>query len=202
MEGDQMQVTPYSFIPGRDFMWLGEYADGTMLFEFDPKTHEPCDFYALNRPGLIRFGLIGQGLKAYVEAFGGFFKIWGSVIQMVYKQGDKEYHLTGQPQMYGRIISYKEGYADKRFSRAGAERYQEIAAYVIGYKVMLQIEDIQFTFQAEFKLPFNGGAYMAIRLVADKDLNGELIIKRDASQWRFPAPLKKGESGSMNWVVV
>ncbi|MGG4105136.1 hypothetical protein AAXB25_14565 [Paenibacillus lautus] len=194
------------FSPVRqDFIWVAEYMDGNHLAEYDFNTREENNFYEIMKNNLIRFGLIGHGFRMYYEVFGGFFKIGGQMIEVVYKTDDKEYFLTGQQKMYNDIIQYKDSEATFNFALANAgEAYSEIVQHTFGYKVSLPIEDVNFNFKAQCKVPLKGNqpVYMNFRVVADKELSGILQIRKNGRVVEeIDAPLKEDIGGEFNWFI-
>lgn len=200
-----MQINPKSPVDFQDYVWAAEYADGTKLLEFDPQTKRPNKFYDIRKQDLIRFGLIGLGYKMYSEVYGGFMVINRQLFEVVYKVGDKEYYLTGQPKMYNDIISYKDAEATANVTSKGAPNGKfsnRITGFNFGYKVQLDVEDVKFNFRLIYSVPYNSPAYLNFRLVANKKLDGKLVIKRNGSAVaEFEAPLEEGIGGELNWVV-
>lgn len=198
-----MNVQPYSFVD-QDYIWVAEYADGTKFFEFDPNTKQKNDFYAIRRDSLIRFGLIGHDMKLYFEVFGGFWKINGQLLEIIYRTNEKDYYFTGQPMMYNDIITFKEAesYLNLNAFEEGGRGLSRITQYNVGYKTSMKIDDIKFNFKSILSIPFNRPVYMNIRLVSSKKLDGELVIRKNGMEVeRVKAPLKRGVGGEFNWVV-
>lgn len=183
----------------QDFIWLGEYYDGTHLAEFDFYTKEENSFYDIDRKRLMRFGLIGHGMKLAAES-DGIFYLNGYYLDILYRTDEKEYHLTGRQGMLKDIIAYKD--AESTFRPNGGVSKTMINQYNFGYKTTLKVDDVTFNLRALCKVPFNHPVYMSVRLVADTDLNGRLVLrKHDGSEVEVEAPLRKGVGGEFNWVV-
>lgn len=195
-------INPYSFVE-QDFIWIGEYVDGTHLSEYDIQTKERADFYSIQRDKLLRFGLIGHGMKLYYEAGGGFFKLNGQMYELVYKVGDKEYYLTGQYRPYNDVITYKDAEAWANLNaRDEAAFPSRILAYNFGYKQNLTIDSVTFNMKAICSVPFDAPVHLSIRLVADQKLEGKLVIKKNGTEVaEFNAPLDKGVGGELKWAV-
>jgi len=195
-------MNPYSFVE-QDFIWVGEYIDGTCLPEYDFETKKRQDFYALQRNKLVRFGLVGHGMKLYYEVGGGFFKLNGQVYELVYRSDGKEYYLTGQFVPYNDVITYKDAEAWANLSRSDEMKFpSRITAYNFGYKVKLQVDGVKFNFKPIVSIPYNKPAYFDITLVADRDLDGFLVIKKNGTEIaEFRAPLRAGVGGRLKWNI-
>lgn len=182
----------------QDFVWVAEYINGSHYSEFDFSTKQENNFYNIKRNELIRFGLIGRGFKLYYEAIGGIFKLNGQMIEVAYEVDGKEYNLTGHQKFYNDIIAYKDAESVLTLNSTGTKDH--ITQYNFGYKVGLKFNEVNFSFKPLFKIPFNKPMYLNFRLVADEDLNGFLLIKRNGFVVdRFRAPLQKNVSGELNW---
>lgn len=183
----------------QDFIWLGEYINGTHLSEFDLQTGEENSFYTLERDKLIRFGLIGHGMKLFFE-YDGIFNINGASIEIAYKIGEKLIPLTGHSGKYSDIITYKD--AESLFKQGGGVTAPKINQFNIGYKATIESEGITFHFKPILKVPFHQPVHFNFWLVADKDVDGEFVILRNGrTTHTLKAPLKKGVGGETNWVV-
>jgi hypothetical protein len=191
----------YSKSPvAQDFIWLGEYLDGTHLAEFNLQTGKENSFYDLKKQELIRFGLMGHGMKMYAYA-DGIFSINGVVIEIGYRVGEKWYPLTGHVRKnYRDVITYKD--AESIFVQGGGVTRPKINQFNFGYKAIVDLEEVTFNFKPIVKVPFNQPVHMNFWLVADKDLDGEIVILRNNREISaVHAPLKKGIGGEVNWVV-
>jgi hypothetical protein len=184
----------------QDFIWLGEYLDGTHLAEFNLQTGEENSFYKLKKDELIRFGLIGHGMKliAYSD---GIFSINGIVVEVGYRVGDKFLPLTGHVRKnYSDVITYKD--AESIFVQGGGVSGPKINQYNFGYKTVIDLDGVTFNFKPIVKVPFNAPVHMNFWLVADQDLDGEFVILRNNREVSVvKAPLKKGVGGEVNWTV-
>lgn len=196
------------------FIWIGEYSDGTHLaeYEFDNSTKKN-DFYSIRKADLIRFGLVGCDHRMYFEVPGGVFKLAGRMIEVIYKEDDREYYLTGQPKSYNDIITYKDAESIVRpiFSINGTSQEpqggnvsSQILAYNFGYKTELVFDGIRFNFQAICTLPILvGNPYINFKLVADREVKGQLAIKRNGKiVTEIEAPLQEKHSGEINWELI
>lgn len=183
----------------QDFIWLAEYLNGTHLAEFDFATHEEHSFYDIDRESLLRFGLVGNNMILYFYT-DGIFHLNGHTIEVFYRTKEKDYILTGY---YGKcrdIITYKD--AESSFLANGGVTRPHINQYNFGYKTTIAHEDVTFNFKAICSIPFNQPAYMTFRLVADKQIDGKLVIKRNNLEMiEIPAPLSEGVGGEVNWII-
>jgi hypothetical protein len=194
----------YSPVRNQDFIWIAEYVDGTYLSEFDLITHRPNNFYSIDKNKLIRFGLVGQGMKLYFEVGGGIFKLNGQMIMFTYiDENGNEYFLTGQNKLYNDIITYKDAHCDGAVFFGGSGVLQtNISQYNFGYKTKLLINDIAFNFQCICCLPYNHPAFMEIKLVSNKDMNGKLrVYRNNRIVDEIEAPLKEGYAGFTKWII-
>ncbi|MFF2157013.1 hypothetical protein ACFVVQ_17125 [Paenibacillus chitinolyticus] len=195
-------ISPYSPV-SQSLIWLAEYENGEIFSEYELDTKEEHSFSAIERDRLVRFGQIGLGHKLYYEVSGGIFKIDDKIIELVYKHGDTEYALTGQQQPYRDLIAYKD--MEFTFNPNGetGNGTDQIIQYNFGYKAELHIGSVQFHFQILYKIPTDGRpAYFYIKLVSDKTLDGELVIKRNGVVAdTVNAPLTKNKGGEINWIL-
>lgn len=181
----------------QDFVWVAEYANGSHYSEFDFLTKKENNFYNIKRDELIRFGLIGCGFKLYYESIGGVFKLNGQMIEVIYEVDGKEYNLTGSQNFYNDIIAYKD--AESVLTLNSTEAKNHITQYNFGYKINLDFDQVNFSFRALCKIPYNNQMHLNFRLVADEDLNGFLIIKKNGFVVdKFEAPLQKNIGGELN----
>lgn len=193
-------ITNFRSPVSQDFVWLADYTDGNHLCEFDVLTKEENSFYAIERNKLLRFGLFGHEMNLYFEVYGGMFKLAGQLIEVIYKVGEKEHYLTGQQQMYDDIITYKHADATINLFGGGGGVSSVITQFNFGYKTTLDIDDINFNFKAICMIPYGKPVYMNFRLVADKELNGRLLIKKNGRVVEeLDAPLAPGIGGEVNW---
>lgn len=183
----------------QDFIWLAEYYDGTHLAEFDFQTKEENSFYEIQRNKLIRFGLIGHRMKLFFEV-DGIFNLNGKTLGLIYRTKEKDYYLTGHYGKYKDIITYKD--AESSFLPNGGVTSPRINQYNFGYKAEITIDDVTFNVKPIIKIPFNQPVYLNLWLVANKKLNGELVIKYGNRESKvIKAPLKKGVGGEINWII-
>lgn len=184
------------------FIWMASYSDGTFLSEFNFDSQTENNFYSIDKDSLIRFGLVGYGLNLYYEVFGGVFKIAGRVIEVYYQTNDKKYPLTGHQLMYNDVIQYKN--ADAYFDVLGQNNDipPQISQYNFGYKQNLNVNEVNFNYKAICSLPYGKPAFMTIRLVSDKDLDGKLVIRKDYNKlFEFDAPMEANVGYELNWEV-
>lgn len=194
---------------GQGFVWVGEYSDGTLLSEFDPMTRQENSFYSIRKNDLIRFGLVGYGMKLYHETYGGHFKLNGQMYDFIYETDKERYPLTGQNVMYRDIITYKD--ADTVFS--GIQSVGQgivvdfnktsgsyIVQYNFGYKVNLGIKGVKFYFKPIFHIPNRSPAFFTLWVVSDRDMDGRIVIKKNGVKVvEQEAPLIKDIGGEFKW---
>lgn len=186
----------------QDFIWVAEYADGTYLSEFDVKTSKGNNFREIKRNSTIRFGLVGLGNKLFYECFGGTFNIKGYIFDFAYQWNEKLYRFTGLNQMYNNIISFKNAESIANLGSGKIISYDHIIQYNFGYKKKLIFEDISFYFQVICQIPFNQPMRFEIKLVCNKEINGDFIIIKNGQKIdQFNAPLKEYTRGELNWVL-
>lgn len=193
----------------QDFIWLGEYVDGTHLAEFDFTTKQENNFYRIQRSKLIRFGLVGHGQKLFFEK-DGTFNLAGRIIDVTYSTPDKDYFLTGNIQnTYTDIISYKDAEARglANFSPMtlgnGGNLSSTITQYNFGYKSTFLVDNVTIHFKAICCIPFQSPFYMNFWLVSDKKLDGKLQIRVNGLiANEFHSPLRPNIGGELNWQVI
>lgn len=193
-----MQYIPDTSPVTQDFVWFGEYADGQIISEFDFKTKQENSFYSIQREKLIRFGLVGCGMRLYYEVPGGVFVINGHTFHFNYMDGSKYIPLSGGQKMYKDIITFKD--AEASISTKGTS--SSILQYNFGYKETIVFLGTTFNFRAICKIPFGEPAFFEFRLVANKDLNGSFVItKNNKEVLDISAPLTKEVGGELNYVI-
>lgn len=181
------------------FNWVAEYFDGTYLSEYDFSSQKENSFYAINQDFTIRFGLVGQGAKIFFEKFSGVFNLNGHRLEVIYREGNKDYHLTNTNSKKD-LITYKEAVSD--MDLAGGGQRTAIQSINFGYKTNIFYDDLQFHFQPIVSLPSGKAAELQIKLTSNKELNGEIIFKRSGVEIeKFHAPLSEKESGHVNWTI-
>lgn len=183
----------------QDFIWMAEYLDGTHLSEFDFQTKEENSFYDIDRRKVLRFGLLGHGMELYVTV-DGIFYFNGTVVEVSYKTEDNEYPLTGLMNNPLDIITYKD--AESALHPTAGVLSTRINQYNFGYKTVIKHDDVTFNFKALGKVSFQSAVHLNLWLVANKELNGKLVIKRNnRAVQELDAPLSKGVGGEVNWIV-
>ncbi|NGQ95330.1 hypothetical protein G3578_09200 [Brevibacillus sp. SYP-B805] len=200
------QTNGYSPV-AQDFIWLGEYVDGTHLAEFDFVTKEENSFYSLQKDKLIRFGLIGHGHKMFYEA-DGRFNISGRVVDFIYSTSENDFFLTSGFSTFSRDpITYKDAVArlasfHDPHTQGGFAGNGSITQFTFGYKSVLEVHGVKFNFKVLCHIPFNSPAYMNLRLVADTKLNGKFQIRVNGLVVsEFHAPLEPNVGGELNWLI-
>lgn len=188
----------------QDFLWMVDYLDGKSLCEYDLLTTQRNDFYKINKSMIDKFGLIGHGMKLYVDSNTGMLNLNGLQLLFSYMVGDKEYSLTGFGNgFYTDIISYKDAYTDADIVNPNQQYSSHIHTYNFGFKKKLVFGDgTEFALQIVCAIPRNRPAYLDIKIVSNQDLDGNLYIKKVGRiAESIPAPLKSGHAGICEWQV-
>ncbi|WP_268623394.1 hypothetical protein [Paenibacillus alvei] len=185
------------------FIWLSEYDDGSFLSEYNFEDKQENLFSAIDKERLVRFGLIGHGLRFYYEICGGSFKLDGKRYELTYVMQDGEIPLTGQQIKYNDIISYK---TSEMYIHPGTLETivpSTITAYTFGYKTTLTTcEDMNLQFKALTVIPYDHPAYLHLRLVSSKELDGDLLITCNGETvHRVHAPLRNNVAGELQWII-
>ncbi len=192
-------IKPYAFVD-REFMWVAEYLDGTLFFEFDQNTKQQNDFYQINKNKLLRYGYIGSGCRIYFDTPVGVFYINGNSYSFEYHTDNHVYNLTQQDIFYNNIIQYKNVHVNASFTDTICKNY--IDQYNLGYKIIFKQNDIEFYFKPILHIPLNQPAYFTIWLVSDKDLNGRIAIKKNNIKCgEYECLLEAKRGGELTWIV-
>lgn len=184
----------------RSFMWVAQYNDDTYIKEFG--CEKKVRFKEIDKNRLKNFGIVGLGNKLYYDTEAGVFYINGIRITFLYRTEEWEYNLTNQETRYDDVIQYKKCFTDLN---PGIRKVidEGIESYNFGYKTQFNCKGVVFNFKAICAVPAEGREpYINIRLVSDKSLDGELIIKVDEKIIdRYDAPLEKNKGGEINWFI-
>lgn len=195
-------VKPISTMPDMEFMYIIEYINGSIETEHDSNNGKINNFSMIQRNQLLRMGIIGHGNKMYYDVPTGIFHYADRQVEILYKDGDTVYNLTNQMILYNDPIYFQEAYSDFN-AISGKVSSSVIYAYDFGYKTKLNINGVNFSFKPIMNIPCNQPLNMKIRLVADKDLNGQLIIKvNNMKTYAYDAPLKANIAGELTWVAI
>ena len=194
------KVHPYSFSREMEHMFVGEYLDGTFLFEYNPEKNFYSSVKEVNNNKLIRFGLVGNGLRTYFNALNGIFTFDKNKIEILYKTKEKEYKLTNNNVIYNDIIYFKNAYSEMRF---GGVSNTGFCGYNYGYKAKVSFDDgTFFYFKPIVNIPMGQPANLKIWLVSNKDLDGEIIVRvNDLKTYNIHAPLNKNIGGELTWFI-
>ncbi|WP_343216136.1 hypothetical protein [Clostridium mobile] len=194
------KVHPYAFSSELDFMSVGEYLDGTFLFEFNPekKTYSRTDEVIKDK--LIRFGVVGHGVRTYFNALTGVFTFDQNKIEILYRTKDRDYILMGQDVKYNDIIYFKNAYSQMNYSGKSSTNF---CGYNFGYKNQILYNDgTMLYFKPILNIPVDQPANFQIRLVSNKDMDGQIIIKvNDFKEYKLNAPLDKNVGGELTWFI-
>lgn len=181
------------------FNWVADYFDGTHLSEYNFYNGQANSFYSINQSQVIRFGLIGQGMKFFFENIDGSFHLSGRRIDVAYEINGKQLFLTNNTSKKD-FITYKQAHTNFN-NKSGIQR-SNIESINFGYKTVYQKDDITLFFQPIVSLPFYSSVFMAVKLTSNKNLNGDIVFySRNKEVERFHAPLEAYKSGQINWTV-
>lgn len=184
----------------REFMWVAEYLDGTLFFEFDKSTLQQNDFYKIDKNRLLRYGYVGSGYKIYFNISNGIFYINNDSYSFEYHTDDCKYNLTQQDIFYNDIIQYKNVHADASFSHVASKSY--IDQYNLGYKCRFIQNDIKFNFKPIIHIPLSKPVHFTVKIVSNKNLNGRIIIKQNNIKCaEYKCGLDANIGGELTWIV-
>lgn len=192
----------YSPTPLRDFIWVANYADGSILTEFDYITKEKNDFYSIRKQDIIRFGLAGHGYHFYHDTVGGSFHLPQGKFDFRYVFESRSIDLTSGFDFCNDIITFKK--ANSTFDPTGVQNISnsQIVEYVFGYKKKISTDDFQAHVKIMFHIPFGSPMYISIRMVTEHDYNGKLqILEGGKVIEQIDSPLFKDTSSEINWEV-
>lgn len=199
-----------------NFMWVAEYRDGTLFYEYEPNSLRKNDFKDIIRIALSKFGMFGFGCKIYFDVNTGMYyevkrinnKDIINTYQFLYvDENNTEYNFMGKT-VYNDIIQFKSSSIFLSLNsnpnvKHGNGLNNQIEDYNFGYKSRFQIDGINFNFQTIVTFnPHNKPMEIKIKLVADKKLNGNLVVRKNGFQdFKYYAPLEIGNAGMITWVV-
>ena len=182
----------------QDMIWIAEYDKDNYLSEFNFENKKENSFYDIEQDEVNRFGLIGGGYKMYFDKNSGQFNICNRQYDIGYKLNNTIYLLTKQELFPRDIITYKQAVSEIN----GQMNTPQIVSYYFGYKTEFTVDDITFNFKPIICVPINQPVYIDIHLVANKDLEGELLfIKNNKIMDTVYAPLTKDVAGGMQWIL-
>lgn len=194
-------IYPHSPVD-QDFVWLAEYHNEDHLCEYDLDTKVENPFQEIEKNELVRFGLIGHGNKLFYEVMGGVFKLNGAMYEVYYKEGDREFYLTGQNQKYNDIIQYKDAEIFFNPYNPNSEQLQRITNFNFGYKTELAVFDANLNFKAIYSVPLDGSPFINFWLVSSREMSGKFVIKKNGIVVdEIPAPMEPNKGYELNWLV-
>ncbi|WEG18470.1 hypothetical protein PQ478_08305 [Alkalihalophilus pseudofirmus] len=193
--------SPVRYYP---FIWLGEYADGSFIPEFNFDNHKENWFREIKKNELIKFGMMGYGHHLYYTVFNGAFNILGNEIEFAFKSdtSEKVYKLSSNNSTkYNDCISYKDVESivnPRRMKTISTSVYQ----FNFGYKTKVDTAEVSFNFKPIVAISMEKKPMtFNIRLVSDKDISGEIyVIKNGKVVQTTKATLKANVSGETSWV--
>lgn len=192
-------------VPSQAFIWVADYYDNQHLAEFDFGSKKANSFYEINKEKIVRFGLIGHGSQIYFDIANGIFNFDNKRYMISYITKTKEYPLTGRTFLYNDIITFKNAVADANLfakQSCSGQFNHTITNFNLGYKKKMLLEDVNINFQNILTIPLDEPIYFQIKISADKDLDGDLIIRKDGQIVEvINAPLHKNMTGIINWEI-
>lgn len=191
------ELKPYSISKLDEFMWVAEYLDGTLLPQYDFKTLRQNSFSAMNKSQLLRAGMVGHGYHMWYEVANGHFYFAKRDISFIYRVKGVDYILTDNI-TYNDAIIFQE--ACSTFNNARINN--DVFAYDFGYKSIFNNKGINFSFKPLFRIALDEPVHMNIRIVADQDLQGQLVIRVNGlKEHAYEAPLQANVGGELSWIV-
>lgn len=151
----------------QDFMWLAEYDDGTFLSEFDIESLNPNNFNDIDNEKLVRYGLIGRGMKFYYEKSSGTFKLVGQLIEVSLKTTNYEFFLTGYMKSSD-AIHFKNLAYDNTINQ-----------YNFGYSTTLNINGFIIDFKVICSIPFGKPIVLNFEATTNADTDGIVRIRKN-----------------------
>ncbi|AZK47112.1 hypothetical protein [Paenibacillus lentus] len=186
----------------QEFIWMAEYNDNTYLAEYNFDDKAGNLFNSIDKDKLLRFGLIGNGKRFYFEVWGGVFKIDGRLYELFFETKDQTIPLTGNQLHYKDIISYKTAEVLLNPVTLKSVRDTAITSYNFGYKASMDAENYALQFKAQCVIPYDNPVHFNFRLVSDKALHGEFVIKKNGKEIdRIKTSLKKNVASELNWII-
>ncbi len=190
-------------VPNRDFVWFAEKQDKSMYSEYDIETREQNDFEKIDKSKTTKFGIFGHGHVFCFHTVGGDFVLNGRKITFGYKVDDIYYDFNNMFYNFTDFIMYRSAYSDYDPSLAMRNTSNPVIyKYNFGYKTSFKIHDTKFNFKVICHVPMNEPVYLEIWLVANRKLDGDLLIlKNEGIIDQVHAPLEEGVGGTYNWIV-
>jgi hypothetical protein len=187
----------------QDFIWLGSYYDGSYLSEFDFNTQKPNSFYSLKQAELMKFGLIGHGMKLFFDSL-GTFTLNGRVIDFTFLASNAVYELTGKNKKSLeplKIITYKDAHSSINASQVG-EVKNSIDAYSFGYETKIRQDDTSIGLKVVGTLPYKEPMHLKIKITSNKSIQGSFNILYDQNLFfAIRAIVDKQSYGELTWIV-
>ena len=160
-------------------IWVAEYENGDLYTSFDLKTKKKNDYYKIKDDKLKRFGFIGRGKRYYFNISDGSFCLNGNKISISLHRNDKNKTLninTKENGPFNELIQYKDGRAV-----LGGYGENNITSYNFGYVSNLQFKDFKLYCMIECKVSWNNDVNLSLKMISDKNISGELIIKEGSN---------------------
>lgn len=159
----------------KDFIWIAEYDDGKIIHEFNLETKEENFFSDLEQNKIVRFGLIGRGMKFYFETFGGFFKIAGQMIEASLKTTNYLFDLTGRNEDAVTFYNTKS----ETITLENGSTEEKIYQYNFGYETMLNINGFTIDFTATCCITYGEPIKIIFNAINNLPTDGNVRIKKN-----------------------
>ena len=196
------KVHPYAFSRELEYMFVGEYIDGKFQFEYNPNNGLYYNVKEVNRNSLIRFGVVGKGLRSYFNTIDGSFKHGDIMFKFIYKDKNKEYDLTNRLNtLYNNIIHYKDACSILAY---GGEARTSFVGYHYGYETNINYADgTVFYFKPLINFTEGKKEYLTMEMKSNRDIDrGQLIIRSSKGlDYITNSPLKTDIVNKFTWQI-
>lgn len=195
-------IKRYSTSTDIDFMFIAEYLNGTLFYEYNSLLNQYYSIKELNKNKLIHFGTIGNGLLTYFDVATGSFYFDGHKIEMYYKTNNEIINLTNQMILYNDIIYYKDAYSSFNTKTKKLQDNCIFCGYNLGYKIQFNYKNYKINFKPIISIQDGQPIHFKIWLVSNQDINGRLtIVVDDVKKYEYETPLNSNVGGEFSWII-
>lgn len=160
-------------------MWIAEYEDGTLFKEFDDGENS---FYDIETDRLKKFYVE----EHFYDIETGTFNIAGNTFAVGYKIDETLHKITGRDDTkYDDVIQFKDAFTE--FDPKKGVSKSQITAYNFGYKGNTDLADF------EIIATIKNDNFVTVKLSADKEIDGELVLFINGEPKFYKAPLSQKE---------